>query len=330
MFSSADSVLAARILGELSRTDAPNGRDAAFIVRLMQSIVSVLAASASAAAVVATSSKSATNGGSVGGSANSVPLSRSDFAVTCLQSPRFLDLVAAHAGGDLDGWGAASALVFTSLAAMSALLTTLKEHTPPTTSGGGKSFSSSRLPQCAAAWTFLLGCQASAESPASRVLSRVIAIASSSPSSVVARITDIMSADSGPMQPLAAVAAARARGIVQHQHALQTEGAILAWHSAWECIASLVTAVGPEGRQLVLQRSVGLARFQALRRSAAVFVGYVRHCGGDDRAVAAGLPAAGGGAGAKRAAAALTPSRILLFELQAFIEAKAPAAPVNV
>jgi hypothetical protein len=234
--------LASRILQELNRTDAANSGDAHFICRLMLNIIEILSSESEFP-------KQANN-----------LLSKSDFALKCLKSHRFLELLSAHIGGELDGWGAASALVFTSIQALGLCLAT-------TTPADGR---------CPAAFWFLVEASSNSSSSSncsSKVLNRVLTVASSCPSALVQQMSNGSSNNNNNNQnDFSANGESEAKCF-----SLQTEGEILAWKSAWESIIGFVQAVGTtEGRKFLQKKSEEIARAKALRQGAAVFVAYLK------------------------------------------------------
>lgn len=298
-----------RLLDELNRPDAHTSGDAPFIVRLMHGIGEEIALQSTQPQHKKTLSSSPS------------------FAISVLKSRRFLDLVAAHAGGDLDGWGAASALVYVTVQCLSAVL--LSD------------------PSLSCCWLFLTMVSAPQGGPksdpvcaaASRVLSRVVALASACPPSIVAEMSSTAAAaatapttttiaraatpsntvaatpvkKSGASGGAAAALASSSSCVLveqqqQHQqqpsHSVQTEGEIMSWFSSWEFIAGIVSACGPQACALIQRRSEEIARHKALRQSAAVMVAYLKH---ESRAVAGTKPTT-------------SPNRVMLHVAKEFVE----------
>lgn len=235
--------LASRILQALNK---PVGQqvstDPHFIVRLMMNITEILSSESDFP-------KQTNN-----------LLSKSDFAIKLLQSNQFYEILAAHIGGELDGWGAASTLVFTSIQVLHLILTS-------TTPSDGR---------CKAAFLFFVDCGGCGNEKATannkkngggggalKVLYRLLTIASSCPSALVQQMSH-----PPPSQQ-----------VVTHStsFSLQIEGEVFAWKCAWECIVGFVTAIGArEGRLFLQTKSEDIARLKALRQGAAVYVAYVK------------------------------------------------------
>jgi hypothetical protein len=222
-----------RILEALSRPAGDDNSDAHYVIRLMHSIGEEVAVRALAAQQRQTSKQEVDSS------------SAASFAVAVMQSPRFFDLVATHLGGELDGWGAATSLVCVTV---QALVTVVLAHPK-------------------AAWFFLVLCGDKKKQSASRVLNRVIALASACPSTVVNEMSSASST--------AGVGTAAANTTTQHS--LQTEGEIIGWYTAWEFICGLIAMCGTEARKDVRRRSEDLGRQKAMRQSAAVLVAYLKN-----------------------------------------------------
>lgn len=227
--------LASRVLQELNRTSAKNSTDPHFICQVMVNVTEILSSESEFP-------KQSNN-----------LLSKSDFAMKCLQSRRFLELLSSHIGGDLDGWGAASTLIFTSIQALGLCLST-------TAPADGR---------CKAAFYFYIDASSTPTSNACKVLYRLLTIASTCPSALVQQMSS--SSDSNGNQNN------NNENQGMSSFSLQTEGEIFAWKVAWECITGFVLAIGTkEGRKFLQQKCEEIARLKALRQAAAVYAAYLK------------------------------------------------------
>ena len=116
------------------------------------------------------------------------------------------------------------------------------------------------------AFLFYVEATQSDQSKASKVLSRLLTVASSCPAALVQQMSS------------SSIMSTSASDSSSSCFALQTEGEIFAWKCSWECISVLANAIGIKETRIFLQkRSDDIARSKALRQGAAVMVAYLKN-----------------------------------------------------